>query len=132
MDVQFGKLHEKGIARKEIPKLERDIEAEGADPDRQAMINEELESTRERKEQLGEDLEVRVGSASAQRVFLFSDIGRTVRSTDAEDAVVCFFTHSGSFLYNSEASFMVFWSFSPLLIRAHLSSNAAPPRASFS
>jgi SNF2 family DNA or RNA helicase len=73
IELRLGKLLEKGIARKEIPKIEREIEAEGADPERQAVINEELESTRERKEQLGADLEVLRGMLATSRSYLGLD-----------------------------------------------------------
>lgn len=57
IELRLGKLLEGGIARKEIPKLEQEIEAQGTDSERQAVINEELESSRERKEQLGVELD---------------------------------------------------------------------------
>lgn len=57
IEARLDKLLEKGIARKDIAKLEVAIESEGRDPEKQAVINEELEAGRERKEQLNKDLD---------------------------------------------------------------------------
>jgi SNF2 family DNA or RNA helicase len=58
IEARLDKLLESGISRRDIAKLERAIEAEGRDAEKQRVIDEELESTRERRQQLGEDLDV--------------------------------------------------------------------------
>lgn len=57
LESRMTKLLEKGISRSQTARLVSEIESEGNDPKRQQTIDEELEASRDRKEQLAGELE---------------------------------------------------------------------------
>jgi hypothetical protein len=73
LEARLGRLLEKGIARAEISRIEREIETQGNDPAKQTVVTEELESTRERKQELAGELDVLRTMLDASKRFLGLD-----------------------------------------------------------
>jgi SNF2 family DNA or RNA helicase len=80
LESRLGRLLEKGIARNEISRIQREIESEGTDPQRQRLVDEELESVRERKEQLAGELEVLRTMLDTSKRYLGLDEGNFVNA----------------------------------------------------
>lgn len=73
LEARLGRLLEKGIARAEIARIEREIDTQGNDPAKQTVVAEELESTRDRKHELAGELDVLRTMLDASRRFLGLD-----------------------------------------------------------
>jgi len=83
VEARLHKLLREGIARRDVEKLENAINDESLDPEKRRIVEEELEATRERKQQLATDLDDLRNMLTTSRKYLGLDEPNFVNAISA-------------------------------------------------